>query len=106
MNESEVVAVEVLWARLRDMENKRRFQGLAYPSGMSVFPFRLGGQGFFPRRLFAWHKQPRIWPDKRFCQATRKSGFTATTPHSFPNSLNATAAVSFLNENGRQVDAS
>ena len=48
MNESEVVAVEVLWARLRDMENKRRFQGLAYPSGMSVFPFRLGGQGFFP----------------------------------------------------------
>src|ERR1700761_1633057 len=29
--------------------------------------------------------------------------FTATTPHSFPNSLKATAAVPFLNENGPRV---
>jgi hypothetical protein len=30
------------------MDAEKRFDGRAYPAGMSCFPFRLTGQGFFP----------------------------------------------------------
>jgi len=48
MCEEKVVSVGSLWRRLEAMEEERRFDGRAYPVGMSCFPFRLKGQGFFP----------------------------------------------------------
>jgi hypothetical protein len=42
------------------MENRRRFQGLAYPSGMSAFPLPLGGQRFFPGGDGLWRDDGKL----------------------------------------------
>ena len=46
---------------------------------------------------------PHLAEKPRFCRAFRESGSLRPTPHLFPNSLKATAAVPFLSESGPQV---
>lgn len=50
------MTADVLWSRLREMENERRFGGDAYPPGMCRFPFKLAGQGFFPGGDGLWRE--------------------------------------------------
>jgi hypothetical protein len=45
----------------------------------------------------------RVRPEKRQSASNQRIAFTALVPHLFPNSLNATAVVPFLNGNGPQV---
>jgi hypothetical protein len=52
--------VEDLWARLREIENERRFNGESYPDGMCPFPFRLTGQGFFPEGDGLWRDDSQL----------------------------------------------
>ena len=52
--------VEILWSRLSVMEAERRFDGQAYPPGMSPFPFRLTGQGFFPGGDGLWRSETEL----------------------------------------------
>ena len=40
--------INVLFNRLKSMEESNRFSGNAYPAGMEPFPKKLLGQGFFP----------------------------------------------------------
>jgi hypothetical protein len=42
------------------MEEEKRFNGKAYPEGMSVFPFRLAGQGFFPGGDGLWRDDTQL----------------------------------------------
>lgn len=42
------------------MENEKRFDGHAYPSGMAAFPFRLAGQGFFPGGDGLWRDDSQL----------------------------------------------
>jgi hypothetical protein len=60
MSEDRVVGVASLWERLQEMEDERRFYGKAYPAGMSCFPFRLKGQGFFPGGDGLWRNEAQI----------------------------------------------
>ena len=60
MPEGIVVRIAALWTRLEVMEKERRFDGQAYPEGMSRFPFRLTGQGFFPGGDGLWRDEERI----------------------------------------------
>jgi hypothetical protein len=45
----------------------------------------------------------RIWPENHDSPSNQRITFPATVPHLFPDSLNATVAVPFLNGNGRQI---
>jgi hypothetical protein len=49
-----------LWAKLERMEQEQRFNGAAYPVGMTRFPFRLKGQGFFPGEDGLWRDEGHI----------------------------------------------
>ena len=61
MNESECGrSVNELWDRLEVMERELRFDGLPYPKGMSKFPFRLVGQGFFPGGDGLWRQDSAL----------------------------------------------
>jgi hypothetical protein len=40
--------VELLWNKIGQLEQERRFEGRPYPKGMAPFPGRLPGQAFFP----------------------------------------------------------
>ncbi|HWG19430.1 MAG TPA: hypothetical protein VG225_02800 [Terracidiphilus sp.] len=60
MSKETSVSVATLWKRLQDMENEKRFNGQAYPEGMSYFPFRLTGQGFFPGGDGLWRDDADI----------------------------------------------
>lgn len=60
MPDEEVVSVCNLWTRLHAMEEERRFNGMAYPAGMSCIPFRLKGQGFFPGGDGLWRDDEQI----------------------------------------------
>lgn len=60
MCEQKAVRVAELWERLDSMELEKRFEGRAYPSGMSSFPFRLSGQGFFPGGDGIWRDDTQI----------------------------------------------
>jgi hypothetical protein len=42
------------------MEEQKRFNGQAYPAGMSCFPFRLAGQGFFPGGDGLWRDESMV----------------------------------------------
>ncbi len=52
--------VMTLWAKLESMERERRFDGAPYPGGMTSFPFRLKGQGFFPGGDGLWRDEGHI----------------------------------------------
>jgi hypothetical protein len=54
------VSVNALWKRLRSMEEEQRFDGRPYPAGMSSFPFRLTGQGFFPGGDGLWRDDSQL----------------------------------------------
>jgi hypothetical protein len=56
----DTVEVENLWGRLEVMESERRFDGRSYPLGMCQFPFRLGGQGFFPGGDGLWRDESTL----------------------------------------------
>ena len=47
--------VASLWQQLEKLESENRFSGEPYPAGLSPFPFRLSGQGFFPGGDGLWH---------------------------------------------------
>jgi uracil DNA glycosylase superfamily protein len=40
--------VKLLWDKIDQLEQERRFEGRPYPKGMAKFSGRLTGQGFFP----------------------------------------------------------
>jgi hypothetical protein len=42
------------------MEDEKRFNGCAYPAGMSRFPFQLTGQGFFPGGDGLWRNEAQL----------------------------------------------
>jgi hypothetical protein len=48
--------VELLWHRIHELENERRFAGKPYPNGMAPFPGRLMGQGLFPGGDGLWRE--------------------------------------------------
>ena len=52
--------MDSLWKRLQSMEEEKRFDGRAYPVGMSCFPFRLVGQGFFPGGDGLWRDDAQL----------------------------------------------
>lgn len=60
MFEEELVSVGSLWDRLLSMEAEKRFDGRPYPAGMSSFPFRLKGQGFFPGGDGLWREDDQL----------------------------------------------
>lgn len=60
MCEESTVSVTTLWTRLHAIEEEGRFDGRAYPDGMSAFPFRLTGQGFFPGGDGLWRDDARV----------------------------------------------
>lgn len=60
MSEEAAVSVATLWNRLQAMEEQMRFNGQAYPAGMSRFPFRLTGQGFFPGGDGLWRDEASV----------------------------------------------
>lgn len=60
MSEEKVVSVHSLWGRLHVMEDEKRFDGCAYPAGMSCFPFQLTGQGFFPGGDGLWRNEAQL----------------------------------------------
>jgi hypothetical protein len=60
MPENDVVNVASLWGRLEAMEGEKRFDGRSYPEGMSCFPFRLKGQGFFPGGDGFWRAESQL----------------------------------------------
>jgi len=45
-----------LWQQLEKLESENRFSGAPYPEGLSPFPFRLSGQGFFPGGDGLWRE--------------------------------------------------
>jgi hypothetical protein len=49
-----------LWGRLKELEEEGRFDGRPYPEGMSCFPFRLIGQGFFPGGDGLWRDDSEL----------------------------------------------
>lgn len=62
MNTTEKSAsnISLLWRRLEDLEQERRFDGDPYPKGMCPFPFRLQGQGFFPGGDGLWREEGEL----------------------------------------------
>lgn len=60
MTDEKMVSVIGLWERLQTMEKEKRFDGLAYPTGRSCFPFRLTGQGFFPGGDGLWRDDVEV----------------------------------------------
>jgi hypothetical protein len=70
MPEEKLVSVTRLWDRLHEMEEEKRFDGRSYPFGMSCFPFKLTGQGFFPGGDGLWREDALI--------SKSSSGFVAT----------------------------
>jgi hypothetical protein len=60
MSEQRAVSVVSLWECLQEMEDEKRFDGRAYPAGMSCFPFRLKGQGFFPGGDGLWRDYTQL----------------------------------------------
>jgi hypothetical protein len=54
------VNVMTLWTKLESMEREGRFDGAAYPIGMTKFPFRLKGQGFFPGGDGLWRNEGHL----------------------------------------------
>lgn len=50
--------IELLWQRLHLLESELRFDGRAYPEGLTAFPGKLRGQGFFPGGDGLWRSQP------------------------------------------------
>ena len=62
---SGTVNVTALWTRLQAMENEKRFDGRPYPAGMSPFPFRLMGQGFFAGGDGLWRDDSAIGKESR-----------------------------------------
>ncbi|HEY1255361.1 MAG TPA: hypothetical protein VGF01_11310 [Terracidiphilus sp.] len=71
MSDEKVVNVSDLWTHLRGMEEEKRFNGQAYPAGMSCFPFRLTGQGFFPGGDGLWREEDHIFKSSSGLVATR-----------------------------------
>jgi hypothetical protein len=60
MSEGTEVSVANLWNRLKAMEEEKQLNGQAYPTGMSCFPFRLTGQGFFPDGDGLWRDDAKV----------------------------------------------
>lgn len=54
------MTASVLWSRLREMEDERRFNGQSYPEGTCSFPFTLTGQGFFPGGDGLWRDDDQL----------------------------------------------
>jgi len=70
MSGEKLVSVASLWDRLRAMEEQNRFEGRAYPVGMSCFPFRLKGQGFFPGGDGLWRDETQVAEESHRMVAT------------------------------------
>lgn len=60
IHESSAINVNALWNRLQSMEEEQRFDGRSYPAGVSSFPFRLTGQGFFPGGDGLWRDDSQL----------------------------------------------
>jgi hypothetical protein len=68
------------------MEEQNRFEGRAYPVGMSGFPFRLKGQGFFPGGDGLWRDEAQLAEESHRLAATGGImflGHDSGTCHSF-----------------------
>ena len=50
--------LDELWQRIKSLEDRRQFDGQAYPKQLVSFPGRLGGQGFFPGGDGLWRANP------------------------------------------------
>ena len=52
--------IQLLWDRINQMEHECLFNGMPYPEGMTAFPDRLTGQGFFPGGDGLWRDDAHL----------------------------------------------
>jgi uracil-DNA glycosylase len=53
-----MIPMNLLWNRVKRLEDELRFEGHAYPKGLTAFPGRLRGQAFFGGGDGLWRNDP------------------------------------------------